>query len=289
MLQRISAAALLLCLAAGLRGQGLELGMLLGASSYYGDLAPDKIGEHLQFVHPTYGFYAAWHFDNPFALKLQWSRGALSADDARTSIRSHQKRNLHFYTNLSELKLTGQLSLPLPKWLGLGRRWRTYLDAGIALYHYEPRARIDGRWYDLRPLHTEGRGLPGYPDQYANTQLAIPLGGGIQYRVGRFFTLGVHLNLQRTFTDYLDDVSGRLADPNLLVKTMGSEAAHRVYRNDPDAMEVLLGRFGESFEPPLRGNPDSNDHYWLGGISLSLKNLTLKKLFMKEAVCPSLF
>ena len=78
----------------------------------------------------------------------------------------------------------------------------------------------------LQPLGTEGQQVSGkfpdrhYPKPYKRTQLSIPMGAGINYKVNRQINLGYEIGWRKTFTDYLDDVSGRYANPADLGQTV---------------------------------------------------------------------
>jgi hypothetical protein len=53
-----------------------------------------------------------------------------------------------------------------------------------------------------------------YPEPYSRFQFAIPFGAGIKYRLDRQWDFGFEIGWRKTFTDYLDDVSGTYADKN---------------------------------------------------------------------------
>ncbi len=86
----------------------------------------------------------------------------------------------------------------------------------------------------LKPLSTEGEGLPGYPDRkpYSLTQLAIPFGGGVKFAITNDWHIGLEVGLRKLFTDYLDDVSSTYADPNDLLTAKGQLAVDLSYRGD---------------------------------------------------------
>ncbi|MEO8734182.1 MAG: hypothetical protein ABI373_07615, partial [Flavobacteriales bacterium] len=50
-----------------------------------------------------------------------------------------------------------------------------YLFAGVGAFHFNPQAQYKGNWVDLRPLGTEGQGLPGGPVEYSLTGVCIPM------------------------------------------------------------------------------------------------------------------
>ena len=140
-------------------------------------------------------------------------------------------RNLAFETNISEFSLVGEYYL-----LNLyENRISPYAFAGLAVYHFNPYA-YNGSTEKifLKPLSTEGQGLPGYPEKetYSLTQTAIPFGGGVKFAVTENFHLGLEVGFRKLFTDYLDDVSTTYADPNDLLAARGQLAVDMSYRGD---------------------------------------------------------
>jgi hypothetical protein len=141
-----------------------------------------------------------------------------------------------------------------------------YIFGGIAVYHFNPYAYDStGRKVYLHPLSTEGEGLPQYPNShpYALTQLAIPFGGGIKFRISDQVVLAYEIGERKLFTDYLDDVSGRYVDQNILLAAKGPEAVEMAYRG-----AELKG--GASYPPAgtVRGDPKRKDWYYFSGLRL---------------------
>src|SRR5690554_7980529 len=81
-----------------------------------------------------------------------------------------------------------------------------YVFSGISGFYYNPQTQINGKWTNLRPLRTEGQGLPGGADEYGMFSLAIPFGVGFKFGIGQFWRLGMEISYNKTFTDYIDDV-----------------------------------------------------------------------------------
>ncbi len=165
-------------------------------------------------------------------------------------------RNLNFETSLKELHLALEYNL-----FDLGERSITpYAFGGIAVMKYDPYTRVAGTKVFLKPLGTEGQGIPEYPDikEYSLTQFAIPFGGGFKMALTPNLQLGLEIGLRKLFTDYLDDVSGDYADSALLSNFRGPYAVELAYRGD----EVLHGP-GYPAAGSQRGNPKLKDWYYI--------------------------
>jgi hypothetical protein len=118
------------------------------------------------------------------------------------------------------MECTGRIQPPRP-----ARPWITpYVFVGVAVYHFNPYAYdTTGKKVYLQPLSTEGEGLPQYPGrkEYALTQLAIPFGGGIKFRITDRVVLAYEIGMRKLFTDYLDDVSNTYVSETVLLAAKG--------------------------------------------------------------------
>jgi len=177
-------------------------------------------------------------------------------------------RNLSFQTNITEWNLMGEYTfLDITQ-----KKFSPFVYLGIAVFHFDPYA-FDtlGRKVYLQPLSTEGEGLPQYPDQkpYSLTQFAIPYGGGIKFKVSENIVLAYEIGFRKTFTDYLDDVSGSYVDQTILQNAKGGHAVEMAYRGNE-----LKG--GAPYPPAgtLRGNSKSKDVYYYTGIRVSIAILS---------------
>ena len=100
--------------------------------------------------------------------------------------------------------------------------------------------------------------MPGKPDKYALTQVNIPFGGGFKFQLFDNIELGFELVPRLTFTDYLDDVSTTYPNLEALAQSSGQLAADLSERS-------LDGRYSEG---QIRGNPGSNDSYFVTAFTL---------------------
>ncbi len=93
-------------------------------------------------------------------------------------------------------------------------RFAPYLFGGVGFFHFNPRAKYNNEWVNLRNIGTEGQGLPQYPNRkkYFPVQVAIPLGIGIKYNYTRQISFSFEYGYRLTFTDYIDDVSKTYPD-----------------------------------------------------------------------------
>ena len=133
-------------------------------------------------------------------------------------------------------------------------------------------------WVELQPLGTEGQGSLSHPekgDLYPLSQVVVPLGIGVKLSLGEKFSLIAEYGIRKTFTDYLDDVSGVYANPDEL-SSLSADLADRT-------------NYGELYQPEgingtsyglQRGNPTDKDWYSVFGFILTYQ-------FINKSTCPS--
>lgn len=235
----------------------------IGTSNYYGDLAPYNrpIKSTLQNISWNIGVDFTRHFTPHFSgrASLTWVR--LTGDDNKfegvAGLEQLYMRNAHFRNDVQELALTGIYNL-IPESRSYRNRPKInpYFLAGIAVFHHNPEAKVPtnyvgseaspGEWVSLQPLNTEGQGLVGYADQPYNLVNAnVHFGAGIKYKLDRNWDLGFEAGVRYTFTDYLDDVGGYLANKSDLAAFSSLSAAMGHRENEKTA--AWTGRDREAF------------------------------------------
>ena len=224
--------------------QYVELGGMLGSTNYMGDLVPPRafflernIGGQLQ---------VAYNLTPRFAVQTAALFGTLSGTDVNSTYDSgRRQRNLHFKSSLWEFSCSGRLGL-LPFVPHRRKKPITpYASVGIAVFGFNPQASLKGEWVDLQPLGTEGQGLDGYASPYALTNVSIPIALGFKWALGKRVHFLFEFGFRKTFTDYLDDVSGDY------VKL--SELEAKSSRTALALSNRTLDKYGQQIE--MYGNP----------------------------------
>jgi hypothetical protein len=223
-----------------------EVFVSMGTSNFLGDLGGrDRVGTDyspvdLELSQTRTAFGVGYRYQ-----VLRWMNVTgrfnyliVQGDDALTNEMYRNNRNLNFKSNIFELAgrlEMGWQSSKVGNRYGikktLNRRMKNnvhsvFVFAGVGGFYFNPKGRsASGNYVKLRPLHTEGQGLPGGPKQYKNYSVSIPL--GIYYRcaLNKQWTVGVEISYRKTFTDYIDDVSTTYYDNEAIEAAYGSLAA----------------------------------------------------------------
>lgn len=264
-----------------------EIFFTVGATQFLGDLGGrDQIGTQKSLVDIDWsstrmglGFGYRYRFHPMFATSTHLYAGFVTGDDAKTNEIVRRSRNLHFRSPIVELSQRIEINILANERVGArynikglkGKRYKAdllYLFTGIGGTYFNPQANINGSWENLIDLKTEGQGLPGGPDEYKRITASIPFGIGFKLGIGQFWRLGMEFSYHKTFTDYMDDVSGDYYDPAVLANTVGQNAA---YASNPSIENHSWFAPGQQ-----RGNPDDKDAFFLANIVVT-RNITYSK------------
>jgi hypothetical protein len=217
----------------------------LGLSTYYGDICDGAKCYQFRYSF-TMGAY--YRYSPRLSIKADFFYTRIGNDDKIYKT----FRNLGFRTDI--LELSAMAMVDVFKFEHKFERRRTvepYVQLGIGLAYYNPQGKMDGHWYSLRQYHTEGK-------SYGSFTPVIPMGFGLRTRLRHDLNISAEFVYRITFTDYLDDVSGKnYKDPNTFAGGPNSTAAELSNRSD-------IPYFPEK----VRGNPNKNDGYFTFNVRL---------------------
>ena len=201
-MKRSGIVILLLCITNIVFAQRLHIGVFGGLAAYNGDLTSKVFPKKV--TNGAIGITANYELTDNIMLRGGYTYTVVGGADRFSNKSELVARNLAFETSISEFSVVGEYYL-----LSLNEnRISPYAFAGLALYHFNPYA-FSGttqRIY-LKPLSTEGQGLPGYADHkpYNLTQAAIPFGGGVKFAVTDNLHLGIEVGLRKLFILMIPD------------------------------------------------------------------------------------
>ncbi|HMJ46286.1 MAG TPA: DUF6089 family protein [Ferruginibacter sp.] len=241
--------------------QRLHADLYAGVANYQGDLQ----GKRFTFAgaKPGMGLGLSYDITNKFIIRGAASYLTIAGDDKNNSSgKGIEFRNLNFKTHILEAQLAMEFNF-----FDLAERSFTpFVFAGIAAFHFQPYTFDNtGKKVFLRPLSTEGQGLPQYPDvkPYNTKQFAIPFGGGVKLALSERLQVGIEIGFRKLFTDYLDDVSYNYVDSSILLAAKGPTAVAFAYRGGE------VGGPGYPADQSQRGNIQFKDWYYFTGLKIS--------------------
>lgn len=274
----------------------------IGATQFLGDLGGrDQVGSDysladIDWASTSIGGMIGYRFRfHPrWATSTTLNIGMVRGDDALTNEIVRQSRNLHFRSMFFELQQRIELILIANEKVGnryglrghrsrmKNRNEQLYIFSGVGVNYFNPKAQYNGSWVALRPLRTEGQGsgqtftvmdgdgskdyTPG--DQYSYVTATVPVGIGFRMGIGRMWRMGIEATYIKTFTDYMDDVSGYYADPNV-ISSVSSDAAAATYLANPAQNNTAW------FAPGQQRGDEQNDAFYTVNLVFA-RNITYK-------------
>lgn len=183
-----------------LKAQHIDVGVGLGLANYWGDLSPNiAFGE----TKGAGNVFARLNFNNVWALTGQISVLEVSGNDKNFDF--NKTRNLNFSSSIRELSGLFEYNFSSYGYGVLDKKVTGYIFGGLSYFQFNPITRYANETVNLRDLKTEGVA-------YGKGALAIPFGIGVKWIFARNFSLEANYNIRKTYTDYIDDVSGKYID-----------------------------------------------------------------------------
>lgn len=247
-----------------------------GMSNYIGELG-GRDGKATKFFlldlelstfKRCYGGSYRYHLRKDMSMRVSGFYGQIEGSDALTANPERSYRNLNFQSKIYEGTLTYEYYFLRNKPGHLYKikntrgqkpqRFDLFIFAGVGAFWFNPMSEGTA----LRPLRTEGQGLPGGPKPYSRLQISFPSGFGVNMMITNTLKLGIEGSYRFTMTDYLDDVSTLYYDNDKLRAAYGDASANMADRSsgaNPDW----------TAEGAIRGNPKNDDAFMSGMMTLT--------------------
>lgn len=264
----------------------MDFGVSLGGSNYVGEVGgsgtepkPWLLDMNLAKSSIGFGGFYRLNFTQNIAAKISVNYARIAGADSLSGIVTQRARNLSFRTDIIEAAITAEYYFFTMNDLSRSSNARinfgSYLFAGAGVALFYPSAQLDDKWYALRPLQTEG-----VDNAYDVMTVVLPIGAGANFTFNKKLKLGVEFGYRFTFTDYLDDISTRYAAEEDLPFVESVALANRSEEAFAGGDSDLEGLRPYFIEGSRRGNPETNDGYFLGQISISY-TITNRNSFSK--------
>ena len=238
----------------------IEVGPHGGVSYYMGDLNPT-----LPFAMADwqYGGVVRFNYNNRWTFRADYSYVTVKADDE--IIKWRPERDLNFRSKIHDLSFVAEFNF-LEYYTGNPKRnVSPYIFGGISVFYYTTYTVISDSLIDLSDHQTEPAPTDAkwYDKAFGKTSpvgISIPFGMGVKFALSRHMAATVEWRMQKTFTDYLDDVGtvypARNKRPTVKIDGVTYDLS------DP------TGVFEEGQQ---RGNSAFNDWFGMARVSLTWK------------------
>lgn len=256
-----------------------------GPSQFLGDVGGSpNIGTHfLEDFNPQAIRYAGmigyrYFINSDFSVKGTFTGGMVSGNDAYSSEEYRHDRNINFRSPIMEFSVQGEYFFY--KSSHIGHRYHIqhahgfkrfnidgYVFLGVGGFYFNPQGEYkNGAWYNLRPLHTEGEGMPGGPAEYNQFALSLPAGLGFKYNITPNFSIGLEISDRLwTGSDYIDDTHNKYYSNSAILTQYGPIAA---YFADP-TLNSIKQDIAPDNTGQERGDPKHNDTFMFTFITVT--------------------
>ncbi len=240
----------------------------IGALYYQGDLAPKPLDLSFGPGNLCWGISGGIDITDWASINARYMVGRLTGDDAFADDLGRKRRNLNFASPLYEYGIYSDLRIN-KLWKGLNKyKLRLYVTVGINYIHFDPHAYYKGEWIRLQPLGTEGQNIAESGKKpYSLYNWSRPLGVIMEFDLTKRMSFGIEFSPRKTYTDYLDDVSGTYVNYDELIASsnpLGAALANRQGEYlGTGPVKVTTGT--------LRGRADRNDWYSHFGVYLKYR------------------
>jgi hypothetical protein len=214
------------------------------------------------------GGYVRYKISPAFSVAGNFDYVRLQGFDSLSKVTVIRDRNLNYSDDIFEGSVRAEWTFyevtDIGGYYNYKSSFNAYLFIGAGIFHMNPEAMFThsylgyrpGDYYPLANIETEGE------TPYAQIQASIPMGIGFYYTINRSIKLGWEFGWTKTFTDYIDDVSGKYpsssaADVNL------PNPYNKYFSNQSMFVPGITPQELNQYSPGSpRGNP-KNDDSWI--------------------------
>lgn len=246
----------------GIRAQWLwDYGGSIGATNYLGDIGGkektrrDFVADmKLSKTRWNSGIFARYKWRPNISLKLAFDYMRIEGDDKLSTNPGRRFRNFNFKNDIFALSQTAEWFFFTDPDLGNTYRYRNsfraYVFGGVGVFYTNPKSKYQGEWVKMRDYFVEGY-------EYKRFVFGLPVGVGFYFTLDKRHRLGFEFNYMKTFTDYLDDISGNYpSDPG---DNYTRGLAMRKGELPADVVNSNLGAYYSHDWGAKRGDPTNKD------------------------------
>jgi hypothetical protein len=164
----------------------------------------------------------------------------LSNSDANSNNNEQQARGMNFSTSMLGISTSVNYDFVDNRLYTKARKIRPSIGFGLDVNSFSPSGTYNGVEYKLQPLGTGGQLIDSTKKAYSALALGYFFNFKIKYQINRFNSVGLHMSIHKSLSDYLDDVGPDVypsVDQILKSKVENKDAA--LYFSNPTSRNVV--------------------------------------------------
>lgn len=185
----------------------LEIGPHGGVSYYMGDINPLK---PFAMADWQYGGVVRFNYNNRWTFRADYSYVTVKADDK--IIKWRPERELNFMSKIHDVSFVAEFNF-LEYYTGNPKKnVSPYIFGGISVFYYTVFTQVGDSLinlsdYKTEPVPTDAKWYERAFGKTSPVGISIPFGIGVKFALSRHAAATVEWRMQKTFTNYLDDVA----------------------------------------------------------------------------------
>ena len=222
----------------------LEFGIYSGLAIFNGTISQSSLISNDKNLFN--GFNINYTIFSNLSASMTIASFKLSNSDANSNNNEQQARGMSFVTSMLGVSTSFNYDFVDNRLYTKARKIRPSIGVGLDVNSFSPSGIYNGVEYKLQPLGTGGQLIDSTKKAYSNIALGYFFNFKIKYQINRFNSIGLHMSIHKSLSDYLDDVGPDLypsTDKIVNSKIENKDAA--IYFSNPTSRN-FVGQYRNS-------------------------------------------
>ena len=222
----------------------LEFGLYSGLAIFNGTISQSSLISNDKNLYN--GFNINYTIFSNLSASMTIASFKLSNSDANSNNNEQQARGMSFSTSMLGVSTSFNYDFVDNRLYTKARKIRPSIGVGLDVNSFSPSGIYNGVEYKLQPLGTGGQLIDSTKKAYSNIALGYFFNFKIKYQINRFNSIGLHMSIHKSLSDYLDDVGPDLypsTDKIVNSKIENKDAA--IYFSNPTSRN-FVGQYRNS-------------------------------------------
>jgi hypothetical protein len=222
----------------------LEFGLYSGLAIFNGTISQSSLISNDKNLFN--GFNINYTIFSNLSASMTIASFKLSNSDANSNNNEQQARGMSFSTSMLGVSTSINYDFVDNRLYTKARKIRPSIGIGLDVNSFSPSGIYNGVEYKLQPLGTGGQLIDSTKKAYSSLALGYFFNFKIKYQINRFNSIGLHMSIHKSLSDYLDDVGPDLypsIDKIVNSKVENKDAA--IYFSNPTSRN-FVGQYRNS-------------------------------------------
>lgn len=222
----------------------LEFGLYSGLAIFNGTISQSSLFSNDKNLFN--GFNINYTIFSNLSASMTIASFKLSNSDANSNNNEQQARGMSFSTSMLGVSTSINYDFVDNRLYTKARKIRPSIGVGLDVNSFSPSGIYNGIEYKLQPLGTGGQLIDSTKKAYSSLALGYFFNFKIKYQINRFNSIGLHMSIHKSLSDYLDDVGPDLypsIDKIVNSKVENKDAA--IYFSNPTSRN-FVGQYRNS-------------------------------------------